>query len=211
MTTWRIGTDLPDGRQDAPSAVRNRDAILGVLRRALPHEGTVLEIGSGTGQHALHFAAALPRLRWQPSDPDPAMRASIAAWIAHARPANVAAPLAFDIEARPWPVGAVDAVVCINVLHVAPWRIVPALFGGAAAALPAGAPIVLYGPYRRAGTPTAESNERFDAQLRAHDPAWGLRSVEDVARAATVAGIDLVETVEMPANNLCLVLRRQAR
>jgi SAM-dependent methyltransferase len=206
--TWRIGTDLPDGRQDAPSAVRNRDAILDVLRRVLPQTGSVLEIGSGTGQHALHFAAALPKLRWQPTDPDPAMRASIAAWAAHAPVANVAPPLAIRLG-EPWPVGPVDAVVCINVLHVAPWGVVPALFAGAAAILSAGAPVVLYGPYRRAGVPTAPSNERFDAQLRAHDPQWGLRNVEDVARAARAAGIDLAEVVEMPANNLCLVLRRR--
>jgi len=208
---WRIGTDLPDGRQDAPSAARNRDPILGVLRRVLPPRGKVLEIGSGTGQHAVHFAAALPGLRWQPTDPDPALRASIAAWIAHAQAANVAPPLALDVEAQPWPVDAADAVVCINVLHVAPWRVVPALFAGAARVLPAGAPLVLYGPYRRADVPTVESNERFDAQLRAHDPEWGLRNIEHVARAAGAAGIDLVETLAMPANNLCVVLRRQAR
>jgi SAM-dependent methyltransferase len=208
--TWRIGDDLTDGRQDAPSAVRNRDPILAVLQRVLPQTGTVLEIGSGTGQHAVHFAAALPQLRWQPSDADPAMRASIAAWIAHERVANVAAPVALRIG-EPWPVDAADALVCTNVLHVAPWHVVPALFAGAARVLQPGAPVVLYGPYRRAGVPTAGSNERFDAQLRAHDPAWGLRSVEDVASAARDAGFDLAETVEMPASNLCLVLRRAAR
>ena len=204
--TWRIGTDLPDGRHDAPSAVRNRDAVLAVLRRVLPPRGIVLEIGSGTGQHAVHFAAALPQLRWQPSDADPAMRASISGWIAHERLASVAEPVALCLGA-PWPIQAADALVCINVLHVAPWDVVPALFAGAARVLPAGGPAVLYGPYRRAGVPTAESNERFDAQLKAHDPAWGLRSVEDVAAAAREAGIELAEVVEMPANNLCLVLR----
>lgn len=206
---WRIGEDLPDGRQEAPAAIRNRDPILAVLRRVLPARGRVLEIGSGTGQHAVHFAAALPGLTWQPTDADPAMRASIAAWISAAQLANVAPPLTLDIQVRPWPVHEADAIVCINVLHVSPWRASEALCSGAARILPTGAPLVLYGPYRREGVVTAASNERFDAQLRAHDPAWGLRGVEDVAATAAAAGLDLAETVEMPANNLTLVFRRR--
>lgn len=208
---WRIGTDLPDGRHEAPAAVRNRDPILAVLRRVLPSQGSVLELGSGTGQHVVHFAAALPDLQWQPSEPDPALRASIDAWIAHAGLPNVAAPLALDIERRPWPVRAADAVVCINVLHVSPVRTAAALCAGAAELLPPGGPLVLYGPYRREGVVTAPGNERFDAELRAHDATWGLRRVEDVAGTAGAAGLDLVEIVEMPANNLCLILRRRAR
>ena len=206
---WRIGDDLADGRQDAPAAVRNRDFILAVLRRVLPVAGTVLEIGSGTGQHVVHFAAALPALRWQPSDPDPARRASIAGWVAHAQVSNVLPPLALDLDAASWPLQTVDAIVCINVLHVTPARAGAALCALASDLLPDGAPLVLYGPWRQGGVPTAPSNERFDAELRAHDPAWGLRVVEDFAALARGVGLDLLETVEMPANNLMLVLRRR--
>lgn len=206
---WRIGEDLTDGRHEAPAAARNRDPILALLRRVLPARGRVLEIASGTGQHAVYFAAALPGLRWQPSDPQPAMRASIAAWVAHEGVGNVDPPLALDVTATPWPVEAADAVVAINMVHVAPWHAAIALCEGAAGILPAGGPLVLYGPYRRDGVPAAPSNERFDESLRSHDPAWGLRRVEDMARVGADAGLELEEIVEMPANNLTLVLRRR--
>ena len=207
---WRIGDDLPDGRRQAPAAARNREPILAVLTRVLPPHARVLEIGSGTGEHAVHFARALPMVRWQPTDPDPAMRDSIAAWIAHADAPNVDAPLALDVTGTPWPIDAADAIVAINVVHVSPWHATLALLAGAARLLPSGGPLVLYGPYRRADVPTAASNEAFDASLRAHDPAWGLRDVAAVERAAADVGLELVETREMPANNLALVLRRRA-
>jgi len=206
---WRIGEDLPDGRHHAPAAARNRAPILAVLARVLPADARVLEIGSGTGEHAIHVAAALPQVRWQPTDADPAMRASIRAWIAHAGTSNVDPPVALDLMAEPWPVQAADAIVAINVVHVSPWDATRALCAGAARLLPPSGPLVLYGPYRRAGVPTAPSNEAFDAQLRAHDTRWGLRRVEDVATVAADAGLDLVETIDMPANNLMLVLRRR--
>lgn len=210
VAQWRIGESLDDGRWRAPAAERNRDPILAVLRRWLPERGTVLEIGSGTGQHVVHFARALPALDWQPSDPDARMRASIDAWIAAAALRNVRAPVALDVEAPRWPVDRADALVCINVVHVAPWSIVPALMAGAARTLAPQGVLFLYGPYRRGGAHTAASNERFDAELRAHDARWGVRDVEAVTRVACDAGFDRVDAVDMPANNLALVFRRVA-
>ncbi|HYG87490.1 MAG TPA: DUF938 domain-containing protein [Azospirillum sp.] len=191
-------------RLDAPAAGRNRDPILAVLRRVLPERGTVLEVAGGTGQHAAHFAAALPDLVWQPTDPDPAHRASIAAWT-EGLP-NVRPPLALDATRRPWPVERADAVLCINMIHIAPWAACLGLLGGAAEVLAPGAPLVLYGPYRRGGAHTAPSNAAFDADLRARNPEWGVRDLEAVETAA--AGFVLEEVVEMPANNLTVVFRR---
>ncbi|WP_109121940.1 DUF938 domain-containing protein [Azospirillum sp. TSO22-1] len=191
-------------RLDAPATGRNRDPILAVLRRVLPARGTVLEVAGGTGQHAAHFAEALPDLVWQPTDPDPAHRASIAAWT-EGLP-NVRPPLALDATRRPWPVERADAVLCINMIHIAPWAACLGLLAGAAEILASGAPLVLYGPYRRGGAHTAPSNAAFDANLRARNPEWGVRDLEAVAHAA--AGFVLDEVVEMPANNLTVVFRR---
>jgi SAM-dependent methyltransferase len=206
---WRIGEELNDGRLCAPAAERNREAILDVLRRVLPERGLVLEIGSGTGQHVAHFAKALPRLEWQPSDPDPEYRRSIARWIGHEQLGNVRAPMALDVRAESWPIAAADAIVCINVVHVSPWDATLALLSGAGRVLAQGGVLYLYGPYRRRGRLTAPSNEKFDAELHAHDPAWGLREVESVADAAKQESLELSETVEMPANNLSLVFARR--
>lgn len=196
----------PDPRRSAPAAGRNRDPILDVLRRHLPATGLVLELASGTGEHVVHFAAALPGLTFQPSDPDPAARASIDAWAAGA--ANIRPTLALDAAAPGWPVTAADAVVCINMIHIAPWSATEGLMRGAAAILPTGAPLILYGPYRRGGAHTAPSNAAFDADLRARNPAWGVRDLEAVAALAAAQGFAPPEVVEMPANNLVLVFRR---
>ncbi len=204
------GQELGDGRWVAKPAERNRGAILEVLQRVVPPRAVVLEIASGTGQHAVHFARAMPSWSWQPSDPDPDLRASIAQWSRVEGLANVAAPLALDVHEQPWPVERADAVVCINMIHVAPWSATPALCSGAAAVLPAGGVLILYGPYRRGGRHTAPSNESFDADLRARDPRWGVRDLEQVAAEAARAGLDLEQTVEMPANNLSVVFRRRA-
>ncbi|WP_448192291.1 DUF938 domain-containing protein [Azospirillum sp. sgz301742] len=166
----------------------------------------VLEVASGTGQHAAFFAAALPGLVWQPSDRDPTHRASIAAWT-ESQP-NVRPPLDLDTMRRPWPVERAEAVVCINMIHIAPWEAGLGLLDGAAAVLPPGGPLVLYGPYRRGGAHTAPSNAAFDADLRAHNPAWGVRDLEAVETAASAAGLMLEEVVEMPANNLTVLFRR---
>ena len=202
------GEKLSDGRWQAGPAERNKAAILEVLQRVLPRAGLVLEIASGTGQHVVHFAAALPALIWQPSDADPEFRASVALWIRHEGLSNVREPLALDVRELPWPAARADAVVCINMIHVAPWAATAALFRGAAPILPAGGIVYLSGPYRRFGRHTAPSNEEFDAQLRAQDPEWGLRDVEDVERAARAEGIELAETIAMPSNNFSLVFRK---
>lgn len=198
----------PSQRLSAPAAERNRGPILDVLRRVLPASGSVLEIASGTGQHVVHFAQGLPALRWQPSDPDAHARRSIAAWIAYTGLPNVAEPLAFDVRDAAWPFATVDAIVCINMIHIAPWAAAEALFAGASRVLRPGGVLVLYGPYRRAGRHTAASNEAFDAQLKSRDPAWGVRDLEAVVALGLDAGLDCIEVVEMPANNLSVVFRR---
>ena len=193
-----------DPRRLAPAVARNRGALLEALRGALPARGLVLEIASGTGEHALHIAAALPGLTWQPSDPDADSRASIDAWCAE-QP-NIRPALAIDVTAWPWPIARADAMLCVNMIHIAPWAATLGLMRGAAALLPPGAPLALYGPYLRAGVPTAPGNLDFDASLRARNPEWGIRALEDVEAAAE--GFALERAVEMPTNNLTLVFRR---
>ncbi|QGR84475.1 DUF938 domain-containing protein [Burkholderia multivorans] len=201
----------PSARRSAPAAERNRGPILDVLRRVLPARGRVLEIASGTGQHVVHFAHGLPALRWQPSDPDPLARKSIAAWIAHTGVANVDAPLAFDVRDASWPAAPIDAIVCINMIHISPWASAQALFAGAARVLRPDGVLYLYGPYRRGGRHTAPSNDAFDLQLRSRDPSWGVRDLETVVALGADLGLDCTEVVEMPANNLSVVFRRVPR
>ena len=192
----------------APAAERNKDAILAVLRRVLPETGLMLEIASGTGQHIVHFGAALPKLAWQPSDPDPEMRASVAAWIAETGLPNVRQPLAIDVRDEQWPVEHADAVLAVNMVHIAPWTATLGLMRGAGRLLPARGALILYGPYKRGGSHTAPSNAAFDAQMRASNAEWGVRDLEAVVDAARPQGLELEEVVEMPANNLTVVLRR---
>lgn len=196
-------------RLSAPAAERNAAPILDVLRGALPSHGTVLEIASGTGQHAVHFAAALPDITWQPSDADARSRASICAWRAHTGLANLREPLDLDVRREPWPIGAVDAIVCINMIHIAPWEAAQALMKGAGARVASGGALVLYGPYRREGAHTAPSNEAFDADLRARDAAWGVRDMEEVEALALAQGFVCEARVPMPANNFSLVFRKR--
>lgn len=199
----------PDGRLSAPAADRNKGPILEVLKRVLPERGFVLEIASGTGQHVVHFAAALRQLQWQPSEPDPDMRSSIAAWIGQSGLANVLPPLDLDVCAPDWPIEHADAVLCINMAHITPWRATLCLLGGAARVLSPGGVLILYGPYRRNGRHTAPSNESFDRQLRGADPEWGVRDMEAVEEAARQSGLIREEIVPMPANNFTLVLRME--
>ena len=175
-------------RQHAPAAERNREPILAVLRRVLPASGVVLEIASGTGQHVTHFAAALPELVWQPSDPAADARASIAAWTAHAGLTNVRAPLELDVERTPWGLDSAQAVLCINMIHISPWTATQALFDGASRLLDSGGVLYLYGPYRRHGAHTSPSNEAFDQQLRSRNPAWGVRNMEAVVALGEAQG-----------------------
>ena len=187
----------------APAVLRNREPILAELRHILPARGLVLEIASGTGQHVAHFARHLPELTWQPTDPDPAGRASIAAWIAAERLANVRAPLPLDTTGD-WPLEAADAILCCNMIHIAPWAAAEGLIRGAGRVLPPGGVLVLYGPFRRGGVHTAPSNATFDADLRGRDPAWGIRDVEAMETLAVEAGLKLDAVVPMPANNLLI-------
>lgn len=209
MTTpWTPGDGGSAAKRHAPATFRNRDVIAAVLVGWLPARGTVLEVASGSGEHAVHFAATFPHLIWQPSDPDPAGLASIAAYRAEAGLGNVAPPIALDAAAPEWPLDAADAILCINMVHISPWEAALGLFAGAARLLPPGAPLILYGPYVDSGVSTAESNLVFDASLRARNPAWGLRDTDDVKAAAADAGLAFAGRRAMPANNLMLLFRR---
>ncbi len=201
-------------KKHAPATARNREPILGVLRDCLPGTGTVLEIASGTGEHAVAFAPALAPRYWLPSDRDPDNLASIAAWRAECPVDTLLAPVRLDVRETPWPVeeqpppAPVSAVVAINLVHIAPWAATPALMAGAARILPAGGILYLYGPYRIDGRHTAPSNAAFDARLRAQNPDWGVRDLDEVVAAAAEAGLRFKARHAMPANNLSLVFVR---
>ncbi|HEY7384777.1 MAG TPA: DUF938 domain-containing protein [Beijerinckiaceae bacterium] len=192
----------------SPAAARNRDPILAVLREVLPATGTVLEIASGTGEHAVHAAAALPGLAWQPSDIDDDALRSIAAHRDRAGLPNLLPPLRLDVTAESWPVARADALVCINMLHIAPWAAAEGLVAGAARVLAPGGVLYLYGPFKQDGRHTAPSNAAFDASLRARNAQWGVRDTGDVAGLARKHGFALDRPVAMPANNLSLIIRR---
>lgn len=199
---------MKDVRLFSAATARNRGPILDVLRGSLPGQGLVLEVASGSGEHIVHFAAALRWLTFAPSDPSPRARESIAAWIAASGLDNVLSPLALDAAQSPWPIERADAVCCINMVHISPWAATVGLFDNASAVLPTGAPLYLYGPYKRGGAHTAPSNADFDAGLRAQNPAWGVRDLEAVTDLARQKGFAAPEIVEMPANNLSLIFRR---
>jgi len=195
-------------RREAPAAARNRQPILDVLRPHLPSKGLVLEIASGSGEHTMHFAAALPDLAFQPSDPTADARASIDAWTGTLGLKNVWPAIDLDASSQEWPIKSADAIVCINMIHIAPWQATLGLLSGAARVLPRGGLLYTYGPYHRDGRPTAPSNADFDADLRRRAPAWGIRNLEDIVTLATSMGFDAPTVVEMPANNLSLLFRR---
>ena len=199
---------MKDDRQYAPATVRNRDFILDVLRDVLPTTGVILEIASGSGEHVVHFAKCFPRLVFQPSDPDPDARFSIAAWTKAAGVLNVHASNALDVSEPVWPIASADGIICINMVHISPWEATPGLMRGAAAILPSGAPLYLYGPYLREGIATAPSNQAFDRSLRDRNPNWGLRDLEAVAAMAQSVGFSAPVIIEMPANNLSVVFSR---
>jgi hypothetical protein len=200
---------MTDSRRNAPATERNRDPILAVLRTVLPTRGTVLEVASGTGEHIVYFAAALPALSWQPSDPDAQSRASIDAWVAHARLPNVAAAIDLDAASDNWPAARTDAILCINMIHISPWESTEGLLAGAEKLLAPGAPLLLYGPYLRSDVPTAPGNLAFDQSLKARDSRWGLRDLDAVVARAASYRLARERVVEMPANNLSVVFRRQ--
>jgi len=199
-----------DPRRHAPHALRNRAPILAVLRRALPRHGVVLEIASGSGEHAVAFAAALPQITWQPTDADPGALASIAAHAADASLANLLAPLHLDVESPTWPIASAEAMVCCNMIHIAPWPASIALLAGAGRTLTPDGLLYLYGPFRQEGRHTADSNRAFDEDLRRRNPSWGVRDLGEVTALAEANGLRRTEIVEMPANNLSVLFRRLA-
>lgn len=192
-------------KRHSAAAARNREPILEVLRRVLPDDAEVLEIASGTGEHAVFFAEKLPSIRWQPSDRDEESLDSIEAWRRDAGLPNVLPPLRLDVLAEPWPVRGADAIFCANMIHIAPWEATLALFRGASGVLPGGGLLILYGPFREGEKHSAESNRSFDESLRARNPAWGVRDRFEVERVAQREGFVPQELVRMPANNLILI------
>jgi len=196
-------------RLDNAAAERNKQPIAEALADVLPPSGLILEVASGTGQHALHFAKTFPTLKWQPSEPDEETRAALAARVQQAALPNLLTPLAFDVHSRDAPLAAADAVVCINMIHIAPWSACEALLRHASVLLALGAPLFLYGPFMREGVHTAPSNAAFDASLRARNAAWGVRDLTDVDVLARVHGFELALTMAMPASNLSVVWRRR--
>jgi cyclopropane fatty-acyl-phospholipid synthase-like methyltransferase len=205
-------TTMPDGARASPSTARNREPILTVLQRVLPPQARVLELASGAGEHAVFVASAMPEITWQPSDPDAEARASIAEWIKAEALTNVLFPVEIDVRSDDWGVedeAPFDALVAINMIHISPWEATLALTRGAGRLLREGGVLFTYGPYKRDGAHTAQSNEAFDESLRARDSRWGVRDVADVESAARENGLQLREIVEMPANNLSLVFEKR--
>ncbi|MBC8445360.1 MAG: DUF938 domain-containing protein [Rhodospirillaceae bacterium] len=196
-------------KEHAPATLRNRDPILDVLKRVLPDNGLVLEVASGSGEHAAYFAPRLGGLTWQPSAREPESRASIGSWAEETQADNLLAPVELDVLVEPWPVLGADAVVCINMIHISPWPVTRALMAGAGRTLGAGGILYLYGPYRIDGAHTAPSNQAFDESLKSRDPEWGVRDLADVKAEAAANGLDFVETVQMPANNLSVIFRKR--
>lgn len=198
-----------DPRRVAPHAARNTGPIIDILHGILPDSGLVLEVASGSGEHAIAFARAFPGLLWQPTDADPVGLRSIDAWRGAEGASNLLAPVHLDASAEQWPVERADAILCINMVHISPWAATRGLLKGAARLLGEGSPLYLYGAYRREGVETAPSNEAFDLSLKARNALWGVRDLEDVVREAEANGLNLDAVVEMPANNLSIVFRRR--
>jgi SAM-dependent methyltransferase len=202
--------ELTDPRQYRPHVPRNRDPILDVLKRVLPQRGLVLEIASGSGEHAAYFAQKLPSLTFQPSDPAEEALASIAAHREDVGLSNLLVPAHLDVTAASWPIEHADAVICCNMIHIAPWTACEGLIAGAARVLPTAGVLYLYGPYKIGGAHTAPSNQEFDAYLRRQNPAWGIRDLDEVTALAGRHNFTLTETVAMPANNLSVIFVRKA-
>ncbi len=201
-------SEASDPRLYHPHVARNREPILDVLKRVLPARGLVLEVASGSGEHARFFADALPAISWQPTDVDAKALASITAFRAKAGVPNLLAPLRLDVVSAQWPVERADAIVNCNMIHISPWAACEGLIAGAGRILPVGGILYLYGPYRIDGRHTAPSNAEFDAYLRGQNAAWGIRDLAEVSSLAVRCGLTLAETVQMPANNLSVIFRR---
>ena len=197
-----------DAKRFAPATERNRDAIAETLAAELPDSGLILEVASGTGEHALHFARRFPDLTWQPSDPDSGALLSIAAWREEHEGSNLLPPMKLDASGTDWQIESADGIVCINMVHISPWEATEGLFAGAERLLGEGAPLVLYGPYIESAVETASSNLQFDESLKSRDARWGLRKVEDMDVLAKSRGFVRSARHSMPANNIVLVYRK---
>lgn len=197
-----------EAKRHAPATARNREPIANVLQDILPPSGTILEVASGTGEHIVHFARLFPKLIWQPSDHDELGLESIRAWSAEADLPNIMPPALIDAAAAEWPITQADAMLCINMVHIAPWAATQGLMAGAGRILPKGGPLVLYGPFIQPGIETAPSNLAFDANLRSRNPDWGLRSLDAVTDTARAHGLRQEQVIGMPANNLSVIFRR---
>ena len=205
---WTIGESAPGEQRHAPATLRNRDAIVEVLRAILPDRGTILEIASGTGEHIVYFGRTFPCLTFQPSDPDPACCQSIAAWTRREAVANVLPPLQLDAQAAQWDIAKPAAILCINMVHISPWESSIGLFEKAGKLLDTGAPLFLYGPYLRDGVETAPGNLAFERSLKSRNLRWGLRDVADMDALAAKNGFSRESLIEMPANNISLIYRK---
>ena len=201
-----------NARRYAPATQRNRQPILEVLQQHLPSRGNILEIASGTGEHAVFFASQLPDFQWYPSDRDPELLASIKAWSAECPTNNLHPPLEIDAFSDRWSIENtdinIDAIVNINMIHISPFSACKGLMAGAGRILPSNGILYLYGPYKREGKHTAPSNEAFDKSLRERNPQWGVRNLEDVVEIAEANNLKLQEIVTMPANNLSVIFRK---
>lgn len=214
MSFHHFGDQLHEGdaRRQHPITERNKYPILAVLQRVFPAEGLVLELASGTGQHAAWFTEHLTGLRWQPTDREAGALASIDAWRRAAPHDRILPAIQLDVQSDPWPVAQVQAMLCVNMLQVSPWSSALGLLAGAARHLDPGAPLVIYSPLSRGGVHTSPGNQAFDQRLRAHDPDLGLRDVDALIEAGAVHGLRHEQTLDMPSNNTLLVLRApQAR
>ena len=200
---------LPENARHFPATARNREAIADILKRQLPEQGTVLEIGSGSGEHALYFSDLFPDLTWQPSDPDLLNLESIRAWRETVPDRqNLLAPLALNASDVLLPIDQADAVMCVNVIHISPWDATEGLMRNAAALLPLNGMLYLYGPYRIGGKHTAPSNESFDQSLRSQNEDWGVRNLEEVIAEANKNELQFIERFDMPANNQSVIFRK---
>lgn len=200
--------ETEDQKRFSPACERNKDVILDVLREVLPDRGTALEVACGPGQHAIHFAAGLPGITWIPSDIDPTSIASTAAWRTEANLPNLHEPVILDATSAEWPVQHADAIICCNMIHISPWDVTLGLLDGTARILPEDGILYTYGPYKVGGKHTAPSNEAFDQSLRAQNPSWGVRNLDDVALEARRRGLHLIKTARMPTNNFSVIFKK---
>jgi Protein of unknown function (DUF938) len=207
--SWKMGSS--DERLYAPATERNREAILSVLKSILPMQGKVLEIASGTGEHITFWAPYFPNITWQPSDPDPMHLASIEGWIAQLPAANILPPIQIDVTNQTWSIDSVEVILCVNMIHIAPWEACLGLLQGAQSLLSKGGLLYLYGPFKQQGKHTAPSNETFDLSLRAQDPSWGVRDLEAVIDSAQKHDLHAQQVIPMPANNLSVVFCKRSK